>query len=220
LSVWRLLEISGSWEKYYSTLKKLPKRYKKLAAFVVEALPAFKHQRFKCVLDLGCGVGRHTVCLAKNDFDVIGVDVSKSALRIAKEWVKKENLERVALVQATMTSIPFRKSQFNAVISVSVIHHAIKRDIEETINEVHRILKRNGVLLANLASVNDPRCGKGEMVEPGTFRILEAFEEKRFEELHHFLTKEHASILLSRFSKAEMELLKKKPHYWKIMAVK
>ncbi len=220
MSLWRLSEISGSWEKYYSTLKKLPKRYKKLAAFVVEALPAFKHQGIKFVLDLGCGAGRHTVCLAKNGFDVIGVDVSKSALRIAKGWVKKENLEEVALVQTTMTSIPFRDNQFDAVIGVSVIHHAVKKDIEATINEVYRILKRNGVLLANLASVSDPRCGEGEMVEPGTFRILEAFEEKRFEELHHFLTKEQISKLFSSFSKAEIELLGKKPHYWKVMAVK
>jgi len=172
------------------------------------------------VLDLGCGAGRHTVCLAENGFDVIGVDVSKSALRIAKEWARKENLEEVSLVQATMTSIPFRDNQFDAVISVSVIHHAVKRDIEATVDEVYRILKRNGTLLANLASANDPRHGQGEMVEPSTFRILEAFEEKRFEELHHFLTKEQVSGLLSRFSKAEIELLGKKPHYWKIMAVK
>jgi len=191
-----------------------------LAAFVVEALPAFKHQGIKIVLDLGCGAGRHTVCLAENGFDVIGVDVSKSALRIAKEWARKENLEEVSLVQATMTSIPFRDNQFDAVISVSVIHHAVKRDIEATVDEVYRILKGNGTLLANLASANDPRHGQGEMVEPSTFRILEAFEEKRFEELHHFLTKEQVSGLLSRFSKAEIELLGKKPHYWKIMAVK
>ncbi len=171
-------------------------------------------------MDLGCGAGRHTVYLAKNDFDVIGVDVSKSALRIAREWVEKENLEKVALVQATMTSVPFRDSQFDAVISVSVIHHAVKRDIKATVDEIYRILKRNGLLLANLASVKDPRCGKGKMVETGTFRMLEAFEQKRFEELHHFLTEKQVSRLFSCFSKAEIGLLRKKPHYWKVMAAK
>ena len=214
------MEISGSWEKYYSTLKRLPKRYKKLATFVVEALPAFKRQEIKFVLDLGCGAGRHAVYLARNGFDVVGVDVSKSALKIAQAWARKECLEKTTLVQATMTHIPFRSGQFDAVISISVIHHAVKRDIEVAMNEVHRILKINGVLLANLASVNDPRCGKGEIVEAGTFRILEAFEEKRFEELHHFLTRDQVSILFSRFSKAEIELLRKKPHYWEVMAAK
>jgi len=216
----RLFDISGSWEEYYVTLKTLPKRFRKLATFVVEALPAFKRQGINSVLDLGCGVGRHFTCLARNGFDVVGVDVSKSALGIAQEWSREENLEKTALVQATMTDIPFRDSQFDAVISISVIHHAVKRDIEETTEEINRILKKNGLLLANLASVKDPRHGKGTMVEPGTFKILEAFEERKFEELHHFMTRQQVAKLFARFSKAEIELLRQKPYYWKVMAVK
>ncbi len=158
--------------------------------------------------------------MARNGFAVAGVDVSKSALRIAKEWTREENLEKTALVQATMTHIPFRDSQFDAVISVSVIHHALKRDIEATINEVHRILKRKGLFLANLTSIKDPRYGKGEMVEADTFKMLEAFEEKRFEELHHFFTRQKVSTLFACFSRAQIELLKQKPHYWKVTSVK
>jgi len=213
-------EISGSWEKYYATLKELPKRYRKFASFVVEALPAFKNQGIEFVLDLGCGAGRHSVYLARSGFDVVGIDVSKSALRIAKEWAQEENLGKLRLVQCTMTHIPLRDSQFDAVISVSVVHHAVKRDIEETIDEIHRILKINGIFLANLASVKDPRYGKGAMVEANTFKMLEAFEEKQFEELHHFFTKQKVSELLARFSKAKVELLRTKPHYWKVTAVK
>jgi len=183
-------------------------------------LPAFKNQGIEFVLDLGCGAGRHSICLARNGFDVVGIDVSKSALRIAKKWAQEGNLGKVRFVQGTMTHIPFRDSQFDAVISVSVVHHAVKRDIEETVDEIHRILKRNGTFLANLASVKDPRYGKGEMVEADTFKMLEAFEEKRFEELHHFFSRQKVSELLARFSKAEVELLRTKPHYWKVMAVK
>jgi len=213
-------EISGSWEKYYATLKERPKRYRKFASFVVEALPVFKNQGIEFVLDLGCGAGRHSVYLARNGFDVVGIDVSKSALRIAKEWAQEENLGKVRFVQGTMTHIPFRDSQFDAIISVSVVHHAVKEDIEETIDEIHRILKRNGIFLANLASVKDPRYGKGEMVEANTFKMLEAFEEKQFAELHHFFTRQKISELLVPFSKAEVELLRTKPHYWKVKAIK
>jgi len=213
-------EISGSWEKYYATLRELPKRYRKFASFVVEALPTFKNQGIEFVLDLGCGAGRHSVYLARNGFDVVGVDVSKSALRIAKEWAREENLGKVRLVQAAMTHVPFKDNQFDAVISVSVVHHAVSRDIEETVDEIHRILKRNGTFLANLASVKDPRYGKGEMVEANTFKMLEAFEERQFAELHHFFTRQKVSELLARFSKTEIKHLRTKPHYWKVTAVK
>ena len=208
------------WERYYSTLRRLPRRLRQLAPFVVEALPTFKRCMIECVLDLGCGAGRHCVYLAKNGFDVIGVDVSESALRMANEWVRKERLTNVSFIQATMTNLPFSDSRFDAVISVSVIHHAIKKDIVKTMDEVYRALKKNGVFLTNLVSVKDPRCGTGQKVENNTFRILEAFEEKRFEELHHFFTRREVSKLLAPFAKARVELLKDKPHYWKITATK
>jgi len=208
------------WESYYSTLRRLPRRLKQLAPFVVEALPTFKRCNVKSVLDLGCGAGRHCVYLAKNNFDVVGVDISMNALKMANEWRKKEKLKNIRLIQATMTNLPFSDSCFDAVISVSVIHHAIKKDIVKTMDEVYRVLRKNGVFLTNLVSVKDPRYGTGQMVENNTFRILEAFEEKRFEELHHFFTKREISKLLAPFTKAKVELLKDKPHYWKITVTK
>jgi len=218
--MWRLFRIRLTWERYYSTLRRLPRRLRQPVPFVVEALPAFKRYKIKSVLDLGCGVGRHCVYLAKNYFDVVGVDISTTALRIADEWRKEENLDNVLLTRATMTHLQFSDSRFDAVVSVSVIHHALKKDIVKTIDEIYRVLKKNGVFLTNLASVKDPRYGKGQKVENNTFRILEAFEEKRFEELHHFSTKREISKILAPFAKAEVELLKGKPHYWKITATK
>jgi ubiquinone/menaquinone biosynthesis C-methylase UbiE len=119
-----------------------------------------------------------------------------------------------------MTTLPFDNGCFDAVISISVIHHAVKKDIEKIIAEVYRILKKNGIFFTNVASVEDPRYGEGEEVEENTFRILEAFEDKRFEELHHFLTRQEISEVFACFDKLETELLKEDPHYWKITAIK
>jgi len=201
-------------------MRRLPRRLKKPVPFMTEMLPFFKRNKIKNVLDLGCGTGRHCIYLAKNGFDVVGVDVSGSALRMASAWVRKERLRNVAFMRGTMVNIPFDNIHFDAVISVSVIHHALKKDIEKTIDEIYRVLKRNGILFTNLASVKDPRYGSGEEVEDGTFRILEAFEEKHFEELHHFFTKQEATKLLGRFTQAKIERLKEKPSYWKITAHK
>jgi len=218
--LWRLFKIRGSWEEYYVTLRQLPERLKQLVPFVVEALPTFRRHKINRVLDLGCGAGRHCVYLAENDFDVVGVDVSKSALRMAKEWVRRENLKNATFVQASMTDIPFCDSQFDGVISVSVIHHALKRDIVKAVDEIFRILKKKGLFLANLTSVTDPRYGAGDEVEARTFRTLEAFEEKRFRELHHYFTEQEASQLVARFARAKVEPMKDRLNYWKITAIK
>jgi hypothetical protein len=106
------------------------------------------------------------------------------------------------------------------VISISVIHHALKKNIVQTVNEVHRVLTKGGMFMANLTSVDDPRHIAGEIVEPGTFKTLEAYENYRSWELHHFFTKDEAVDLLACFSRASITRLKDRPNYWKITAIK
>ena len=75
-----------NWENYYNTLQKIPKRLKKLAEFVVNTIPIFKKHNVNRILDLGCGVGRYSIYLANEGFNVLGIDFSKSALKLAKKW--------------------------------------------------------------------------------------------------------------------------------------
>jgi len=217
---WRLFGTRMSWEKYYSRLRLLPERYKRPVPLVAEILPALKLRKVRNVLDLGCGAGRHCVFLASKGFDVLGLDASESALRMASQWIRMERLANVALVQGSMTDIPSDDDHFEAVISISVMHHALKKEISRSMAEIHRILKKDGIFFANLASIHDPRYGTGQEVEENTFRLPEAFEEKRFEELHHFFTKREVSELLVSFAKADVKLLKDKPNYWKVTAIK
>jgi ubiquinone/menaquinone biosynthesis C-methylase UbiE len=198
----------------------MPKKLKKTAQFIADAVPNFKKHKVNRVLDLGCGAGRHCVLLASSALEVIGMDISKNALKMARQWVQKEKLGNVTFVRATMTNIPLTDSCLDAVVSVSVMHHAFKKNIVTSVGEVYRILNKNGWFLANLASVEDPRYGTGEMVEKNTFLLLEGYEEKRFGELHHFFTKPEALRLLRAFSKTNVTSLEDKPNYWKILAVK
>lgn len=213
------------WERRYSKLKQLPEWLKKPVPFVVEALDAFKRHKFRDVLDLGCGVGRHCIYLAENGFDMVGLDVSRSALRTAKEWIRQKRLTNVSFVLGSMIDLPLGDCRFDAVISVSVLHHAMKEQIMKAVDEIHRVLRRNGLFLTNLVSVEDYRYGMGEEVEADTFMVLEDFEDGRFEELHHFFTRDEVVQLLAQFSRIEIKPLVggragQPHHYWKITAVK
>jgi len=198
----------------------MPKRLKTTAQFIVDAVPALKKHGVKRVLDLGCGAGRHCILLAGSGFEVVGIDISKNALKMARRWVQKERLENVVFVRATMTNVPLSDCCLDSVVSVSVMHHALKKDIMTSVSEVYRILGKNGCFVTNLASVHDPRYGTGRKLEKNTFWILEGYEKKQFGELHHFFTKREALRLLSLFSRVEVTSMKDKPNYWKIVAVK
>lgn len=121
-----------AWEEYYSAMRQIPGWLKKPVPFIVEAVPVFKDHGVKSVLDLGCGVGRHCVYLAKMGFNVTGTDISRSALRTAKAWSRTET-GNTAFVRAAMTDQPFVGNCFQAVVSVSVVHHSVKREIRRTV---------------------------------------------------------------------------------------
>ena len=213
------------WEEYYSVLRHLPDWLRKPVPFIVEALFLFRKCGAHQFLDLGCGVGRNTIYLAKQGFSVIGIDISKNALKKAKSWSEIEGITNVTVLCASMTHLPFISRAFDAIISVSVIHHAVKKAIEKAIEEVHEVLKDNGLFLANLLSMEDYRYGSGLKIEEGTFQVLEDFEEKQFEEIHHFFSQKEIQTLLADFKRigivpiqsGKEERLHK---YWKVIAEK
>jgi 2-polyprenyl-3-methyl-5-hydroxy-6-metoxy-1,4-benzoquinol methylase len=91
-------KISTAWEKYYSSLHKLPRRLKTPVPLLVDELPTFRRHKVKSVLDLGCGAGRNCLFLAKKGFNLMSFDISESALRKTNAWVRKEKLKNVASV--------------------------------------------------------------------------------------------------------------------------
>ncbi len=89
------------------------------------------------VLDLGCGTGNYTVELFKRSFKVIGCDVSKEMLRIAKN-----KLPEVVLIRANAYKLPFKKDSFDIVLSITMFEFI--KNPEEILKEVYRILKPGG----------------------------------------------------------------------------
>jgi 2-polyprenyl-3-methyl-5-hydroxy-6-metoxy-1,4-benzoquinol methylase len=47
------------------------------------------------ILDIGCGTGRHSIELSKRGYDIVGIDLSESLLKRAKEKANEQNLQIV-----------------------------------------------------------------------------------------------------------------------------
>lgn len=105
------------WEEYYSVLRKLPDWLKKPVLFVVDSLSLFREYGARIFLDLECGMGRNSIYLGKEGFDVVGVDVSQSALKKTKAWAKIEGVPSMTVLRCSMTNLPFVRQTFHVVIS-------------------------------------------------------------------------------------------------------
>ncbi len=97
------------------------------------------------IIDIGCGEG-YLLSLLPKIRQVIGLDISKTALVKAKELLK-ENLY-VRLIYGDAQDLPLADNSFNKVVCSEVFEHV--PDPELVIKEIYRILKKNGVVVISV----------------------------------------------------------------------
>jgi len=95
----------------------------------------------KSILDMGCGTGRFL------DFAENGVDFSEGMLGEAQAKFPNHKL-----TVSDISKMPFEEKSFEAIYSLHVFMHLDLGTIEKTIQEAHRILKPNGVLIFDFPS--------------------------------------------------------------------
>ncbi|MFQ5493101.1 MAG: class I SAM-dependent methyltransferase [Candidatus Dojkabacteria bacterium] len=101
----------------------------------------------KTVIDLGCGNGRHLVALAEEGFDVNGIDFSPAAVDIAQKWLKERHLPGRASIADVHDEIKtFKKDSFDAVFAVNSLNFQSSNDFIDTLREINRLLKTEGIL--------------------------------------------------------------------------
>lgn len=111
----------------------------------------FKKRHFRRILDLGCGSGRHLIYLAKNGFDVYGLDIAEHGIEISKSWLREWNLQAKLKVWDFYKKLPYKNDFFDAVISIKSFHHGKIENIRKTIKEVERVLKPRGLIFITVS---------------------------------------------------------------------
>jgi 2-polyprenyl-3-methyl-5-hydroxy-6-metoxy-1,4-benzoquinol methylase len=66
------------------------------------------------ILDIGCGTGRHSIELSKRGYSVVGIDLSESLLKRAKEKAFEQNLQ-IVFQKHDARNLPFLH-EFDLVI--------------------------------------------------------------------------------------------------------
>lgn len=109
------------------------------------------------ILDAGCGTGYVLQCLKKYG-PSFGIDISETAL----QYCQLRNLNKIS--QATILKLPFRDESFDLLVSTDVLYHKKVLEDAQAINEMHRILKKNGILIINLPAFDNLRRSHDERV--------------------------------------------------------
>lgn len=97
------------------------------------------------ILDIGCGIGTLSAEMAKinSQATITGVDISNKFIEYAKAHILDT---RVNFVQSSADNLPFPDNSFDFVVCRFLLEHV--NDRIKTINEIKRVLKIGGVVLA------------------------------------------------------------------------
>jgi SAM-dependent methyltransferase len=160
------------WEVIY---RREGRVFGELFAAFPAVVEKFRQHGCQRILDLGCGNGRHVVGLEKSGFQVIGLDISRTGLRLAQAWLEDED-QRADLAQADVRqALPFAEGSFDGLLSTQVIHHAMIVEVRRSIAEIKRVLTTGGIAFVTVSGRKDDGLAFEE-VEPGTFVPLDGSE--------------------------------------------
>lgn len=95
------------------------------------------------VLDLACGSGR------LSNYATSGADASEEMLKIAKKKFPKNEF-----FLAQSNQLPFENESFERCFTFHFIMHLNEENFEKTINEVYRILSKNGTFVFDIPVKN------------------------------------------------------------------
>ena len=101
------------------------------------------------VLDLCTGTATSAINIAKakTNVKIVGVDLSKNMLKVAKDKAKRAGIRNIKLYQMDATQLKFKSNSFDKVLLSLILHELDEELADKIIIEAKRVLKDNGEII-------------------------------------------------------------------------
>ncbi|MFK7833493.1 MAG: class I SAM-dependent methyltransferase [Winogradskyella sp.] len=148
--------------------------------FYKKWLPKNKNAR---ILELCCGTGRLTIPIAKEGYDITGIDFTSSMLKQAKSKAAKENVS-IPFIEADIRTLDLSETYDFIFIPFNSIHHLYSNeDLFKAFKAVKKHLKQDGLFLF-------------DCFNPNLQFIVEA--EKKENEIAQYTTTDGRKVLIKQ----------------------
>jgi ubiquinone/menaquinone biosynthesis C-methylase UbiE len=116
-----------------------------------------RHLRFqKTVLDIGCGTGRYFHVTSQRCELLVGIDLSRSMLEMARHPIGMEgSVKKFCLIEGDAFMLAFKDGVFGAVYSFGVLAEYIEL-CPDVLREIKRVLKPGGRVIFSAIADSSP----------------------------------------------------------------
>lgn len=135
------------------------------AGSVRKTLALFKKHEIKDILIPGFGYGRNAKYFIDNGINVTGIEISETAIDIAKKHFDKS----IKIYHGSVSSMPFDNKKYDGVFCYSLIHLLNEKERVKLIQDCYNQLKPNGYMIFVTISKSDFRFGQGVEISKNTF---------------------------------------------------
>ena len=100
------------------------------------------------LLDVGCAYGFISNNLSRSGFDVVGIDISEHAIKVAKS-----KFPHIKFIKRDIQlNTEFENNEFDFIVALDVLEHC--QNVDSAIEEINRILKKDGILLLSIPTTD------------------------------------------------------------------
>jgi len=131
---WDKIFEKNEWGRYPSL---------ELVRFIARNFRGTLNRKKVKILEVGSGTGANLWYMAREGFDVTGIDGSSIGIRRSLKRLKDEGL-KAKVKKCDATKMPFNNNSFDCVIDNECIYANSYKDSEKIIAEIHRVLKPGG----------------------------------------------------------------------------
>ncbi len=128
----------------------------------------FLERKVKDILIPGIGYGRNAKVFIDNGINVTGIEISKTAIGLARE-----NGIDINIYQGSVTEMPFDDQLYDGIFCYALIHLLNNDERKKFIKDCYSQLKPNGYMIFITISKETPMFGKGKQLGKDYFEVME-----------------------------------------------
>ena len=132
----------------------------------VDTVELFNGYGLNKILIPGIGYGRNAGIFTDNGFEVTGIEISETAIELAKRHFG----ESIKIHHGAVGSMPFDQELYDGIFCYSLIHLLSFKERRKLINDCYNQLRTGGYMVFVSISKKDFRYGEGEEISKDTFK--------------------------------------------------